>query len=81
MGRILPDLMGRINTNFVLASEIIKVSVPSGAEAKNINRRANKLEYWNNGILRLIILVSTHHSIIPLFHYSFIPFFLSLRAL
>jgi hypothetical protein len=42
MGRILPDLMGRINTNFVLASEIIKASVPFGAEAKNINRRARR---------------------------------------
>jgi hypothetical protein len=41
MGRILPDSMGRINMNFVLASEIKKVSVPSGDE-KNINRRERR---------------------------------------
>jgi hypothetical protein len=56
MGRILQDSLGGINMNFVLASEIIKVSAPSGDEEKNINRRArrdrraNKLEYWNDGI-------------------------------
>jgi len=44
----------------------------STAEQTNWNDGISKpLKYWNNGMLGLSILVSTHYSIVPLFHYSF----------
>jgi hypothetical protein len=42
--------------------------------------QSEQIECWNNGIL--IVENKNHCSpIIPLFHYSIIPFFLSLRSL